>query len=44
MNAGPIWNNNDAKSKCPVATARIGGTWNGKWKTTVPSVMSVCGV
>ena len=25
VNAGPIWNNNDAQVKCPVATARIGG-------------------
>jgi hypothetical protein len=44
VKAGPIWNNNDAKVKCPVATAAVGGIWNGQWTTTVPGVMSVCGV
>ena len=44
VNAGPIWNNDDAKVKCPVAATAARGIWNGQWKTTVPGVMSVCGV
>lgn len=42
--AGPIWNNDDAQIKCPVAAAAAGGTWNGQWVTTIPGKMSVCGV
>jgi hypothetical protein len=41
--AGPIWNNDDAKVKCPVVCASYGGTWNGQWKTVVEGKMSVCG-
>ena len=41
--AGPIWNNNDAKVKCPVACAALGGQWNGQWRTTVQGRASVCG-
>lgn len=41
--AGPIWNNDDAKEKCPIVCASYGGEWNGQWKTVVPSKMSVCG-
>ena len=44
VKAGPILSNNDAKSKCPVATAAVGGTWNGQWRTTEWGKMSVCGV
>ncbi len=40
--AGPIWNNDDAKVKCPAACAAIGGTWNGHWRTTVEGQASVC--
>ncbi len=39
MDAGPIWNNDDAKAKCPAA-CKV--TWNGQWWTTVQGVMSVC--
>lgn len=42
VNAGPIWSNDDAPSKCHTATQWYGG-WNGQWKTTVQKVMSVCG-
>jgi len=42
--AGPIWNNDDAKAKCPVVAAAAGASWNGQWTTTVPSTMSVCGL
>jgi len=44
VKAGPIWNNQDAKVKCPVATDAVGGIWNGQWVTTQWGVMSVCGV
>ena len=41
--AGPIFNNDDAKVKAPIACASYGGTWNGQWKTVVEGKMSVCG-
>ncbi|MBO1058730.1 MAG: lectin MVL [Dolichospermum sp. JUN01] len=44
VKAGPIWSNEDAQVKCPVATAAVGGIWNGHWTTTEWGVMSVCGV
>jgi Mannan-binding protein len=44
VNAGPIWNNDDAQVKCPVAAAAANGVWNGQWVTTIPGRMSVCGV
>ena len=40
---GPIWQDNDAKVKCPAACAAIGKTWNGHWRTTVWGRESVCG-
>ncbi len=44
VNAGPIWNNNEAKFKCPkVCGNSANSVWNGQWKTTVPVQMSVCG-
>ena len=42
--AGPIWNNADAKVKCPVAAAAVNRQWNGQWKTTVPGKKSICGL
>lgn len=44
INAGPIWGNNDAETKCPGVASAYDGTWNGQWTTTVPGEMSVCGV
>ena len=41
--AGPIWNNPDAKSKCPTTCSIYTSHWNGQWTTTVPGKMSVCG-
>ena len=41
INAGPIWNNDDAKAKCPKVCSGL--EWNGQWKTTVTGKMSVCG-
>lgn len=43
MNAGPIWNNDDAKAKCPTVCSNNKTTWNGQWKTTKPGTESVCG-
>lgn len=43
IDAGPIWNNDDAKAKCPAVCSGSGLTWNGNWKTTVQGQMSVCG-
>jgi rubredoxin len=44
IEAGPIWNQMDAESKCPKVAAAKGGTWNGQWRTTVMGQMSVCEV
>jgi hypothetical protein len=41
VEAGPLWNNNDANAKCPAVCAP--GTWNKQWRTTVQGRMSVCG-
>jgi hypothetical protein len=41
--AGPIWNNDDAKAKCPSICASYGGTWNGQWATVIPGKLSVAG-
>lgn len=44
VKAGPIWNDNDAKNKCPkVCADSAASTWNGQWKTTTQGQMSVCG-
>jgi hypothetical protein len=40
---GPIWNNEDAQTKCPIACAAHLGKWDGQWTTVVPGEMSVCG-
>jgi hypothetical protein len=42
VKAGPIWNDGDAKGKCPAVCTNYGG-WNGQWTTTEPGKMSVCG-
>jgi hypothetical protein len=44
VEAGPIWNNNDAKVKCPAAAAAVNRKWNGQWRTTVAGKASVCGL
>lgn len=43
VNAGPIWDNADAQTKCPTVCSKDGSIWNGQWKTTIPGQMSVCG-
>ncbi len=42
VEAGPIWNQNDANKKCPVVCAKANGKWTGHWWTTVQGKMSVC--
>ena len=41
VEAGPIWSNVDAQTKCPNTCSTKGG-WAGGWVTTVPNQMSVC--
>lgn len=43
IQAGPIWNNQEAQTVCPNTCGNVGLAWNGQWKTTQPGVMSVCG-
>lgn len=40
INAGPIWNNNDAQGKCPSVCSGL--RWNGQWSTAQQGVMSIC--
>lgn len=40
VEAGPIWNQQDAEQKCPRVCGA--GQWTGHWWTTVPNTMSVC--
>ena len=42
--AGPIWNNDDARTKAPMVAAARGGKWNGQWRTVVEGVMSTVDV
>ncbi|WP_197460226.1 mannan-binding lectin [Sphingorhabdus sp. M41] len=42
VNAGPIWSQQDARTKCPAVAASQGGEWTGQWRTTVQGRMSVC--
>jgi len=42
IEAGPIWNDMDAQSKCPRVCGANGGQWKGQWRTTEPGRMSLC--
>lgn len=42
VEVGPIWNQDDAQLKCPVAAAALRAVWNGHWWTTREGQMSVC--
>ena len=42
VNAGPIWNNDDAKTKCPRTCDSVGLKWTGQWYTNDPGKNSVC--
>jgi hypothetical protein len=41
LEAGALWNQQQAASVCPGVCASEGG-WDGNWWTTVPNQMSVC--
>jgi hypothetical protein len=40
--AGPIFNGEDAKTKCANKASDVPGGWVGSWRTTVAGKMSVC--
>lgn len=42
VEAGPIWNDADARVKCPVAAYAVRGVWTGEWRTVAQGEMSVC--
>lgn len=42
FNAGPIWNNADAQTKCPAVCISHDRSWNGNWVTTQEGRMSQC--
>lgn len=42
VNAGLIWNNGDAKVKCPRTCDSVGAKWTGQWVTNIPGQNSVC--
>ena len=42
IEAGPIWNNNNAQQKCPGVCTSKNLQWTGHWVTTVQGKMSVC--
>lgn len=41
VEAGPLFSNDEARMKCPAVCAPA--RWSGRWVTTVPGQMSVCG-
>lgn len=42
VEAGPVWDQADASTKCPVVAAAVHGRWTGQWSTTRQGQMSVC--
>lgn len=42
VNAGPIRNQNHARTTCPEICDLWEAEWTGSWKTTIPGQMSVC--
>ncbi|BAZ08816.1 Lectin MVL [Calothrix sp. NIES-4071] len=42
VNAGPIWNNNHARQRCPQVCNSVGLRWTGGWYTNDPGRNSVC--
>lgn len=42
VNAGPIWNNQDAAQKCNALARNRKSVWTGGWWTTEQNKMSVC--
>ena len=51
LEAGPIWDNEFAKKRCPEVVEEwlkthpnMTAEWTGNWKTTIEGIMSVCAV
>jgi hypothetical protein len=44
VEAGPIWSEDDARVKCPVAAYAVRGVWTGEWRTIRRGEMSVCSI
>ena len=51
IEAGPIWNNDYAKKRCPEvleewlkAHPDMAAEWTGEWRTTIEGKMSVCNI
>lgn len=42
LNAGPIWNQAHAQTRCPSVCGHHRRAWSGQWRTTTPNEMSVC--
>jgi hypothetical protein len=42
--AGPIWDQNQASTKCPYIASTQNATWTGKWRKLGPDHQSVCEV
>ncbi len=42
VSAGTIWNDADARAKCPKVCKDDNAKWTGRWKTTAQGQMSVC--
>lgn len=42
IDAGPIWNQRDAETKCRAKAGELRGEWTGAWWTTAQGRMSVC--
>ena len=42
VEAGPIWSDGDAATKCPVVAYAVHGVWTGQWRTVTQGEMSVC--
>ena len=42
INAGPIWNNQDAKNRCPIVCDTAHGHWDGNWRTVITASRSEC--
>jgi hypothetical protein len=42
VQAGPIWNGDDANEKCPTTCEMNNANWTGSWTTTEVGSMSVC--
>ena len=44
IQAGPIWNQQDANVKCKRLARSVKGVWTGHWWTTQQGKMSVCSI